>query len=938
MFYRILIAFGVLIGLKTADCAGKESPLAPLVHNFEKKQHKGLNQNWMITQNSDQFMFFGNSEGLIVYDGSTWRSFQLPEKQIIRAVACDANDRIFTGAFGEFGYWEKDSSSFLQYHSLSQNIDLPILEKEEIWNILILKDQVLFQSFSTIYAYDYHEIKIVLPPGPFGIMFMHKIGSRILLQAHNKGLVELTGDFEANYLPNSDVFNDKNVASIIPFQEESFLVCTARQGIYQQTGNTFQLWEAEVNHRLGEYQINKALALSGKKYAFGTIQNGIYITDDQGNILFHINQENGLQNNTILSLWEDKSRNLWLGLDRGIDLIQLHAKTTIFRDKSGKIGTVYSALVHDGILYLGSNHGIFFHPWNEENCCSNPDFTLIEGTQGHVWEIACFDDQLICSHNEGTFLLTKDKVKQISTHTGAWTTLRHPDQPDVLLQGTYIGLMVYTKNKLGQWNHSHVVEGFSEPIRKICFDKKGNLWAVNPYKGLYHIFLSRDLRKVDSLQYIGKEKGLPSEYNLDIDKLGDRILIESNGHYYEVKDDLILSKIDHLDGISFKQASFNFIPGINNQGFKVYENRLEWYHQDRFISINLDLVSGYENIIPLDSNIYLICIDEGYAIFKTDRDDLLTDTSLADPVIGEIIILGRDRHSIYPFSKGTDNPVVSFSPNQNNLRFVISLPSYPTSSRCRYKLDGYDKNWSEWKHNHVFEYANINHGRYTLMVQAEFSKMTTRQAIYISPYWYQTLWAFIGFILLGLALIFLALKLHHIRLKKHQLKLELEKERALDKQRMLAKNEQLRLDLVNKSREMTNTAISLVQKNEILLKIRLEFEAIQSKSSQKLPSQYYSKLLRLINSHISSQTDWKRFETNFNQVHEHFFKKLKSEFPDITPGDLQLAAFLKLNLETKDIAPLLNISIRGVENKRYRLRKKMGLHPDDNLTSFLMAY
>jgi DNA-binding NarL/FixJ family response regulator len=80
------------------------------------------------------------------------------------------------------------------------------------------------------------------------------------------------------------------------------------------------------------------------------------------------------------------------------------------------------------------------------------------------------------------------------------------------------------------------------------------------------------------------------------------------------------------------------------------------------------------------------------------------------------------------------------------------------------------------------------------------------------------------------------------------------------------------------------------------------------------------------------------FEMNFNQVHEQFFKKLKADFPELTPGDLKLAAYLKMNLSSKEIAPLLNISIRSVENKRYRLRRKLNLEEEENLTEFMLRY
>ncbi|MCB0838289.1 MAG: regulator, partial [Bacteroidetes bacterium] len=139
-------------------------------------------------------------------------------------------------------------------------------------------------------------------------------------------------------------------------------------------------------------------------------------------------------------------------------------------------------------------------------------------------------------------------------------------------------------------------------------------------------------------------------------------------------------------------------------------------------------------------------------------------------------------------------------------------------------------------------------------------------------------------------------------------------------------------------RNWANLTMSLIRKNEILLELKTELKEIKSELNQGLPIRYYKRILRLIDGNITNEHDWNIFETNFNQVHEEFFKRLKTDYPELTPGDLQLAAFLRMNLTSKEIAPLLNISLRGIENKRYRLRKKMDLKPEENLTEFLIDY
>jgi DNA-binding CsgD family transcriptional regulator len=100
--------------------------------------------------------------------------------------------------------------------------------------------------------------------------------------------------------------------------------------------------------------------------------------------------------------------------------------------------------------------------------------------------------------------------------------------------------------------------------------------------------------------------------------------------------------------------------------------------------------------------------------------------------------------------------------------------------------------------------------------------------------------------------------------------------------------------------------------------------------------QHKQRIVSLINRNIHDDSDWEIFEKNFAEVHEDFLEKLKEKYPDITAGELKLAAYIKMNLSSKEIAPLLNISVRSVENKRYRLRKKMGIAHDSNLSDHLL--
>jgi DNA-binding CsgD family transcriptional regulator len=148
------------------------------------------------------------------------------------------------------------------------------------------------------------------------------------------------------------------------------------------------------------------------------------------------------------------------------------------------------------------------------------------------------------------------------------------------------------------------------------------------------------------------------------------------------------------------------------------------------------------------------------------------------------------------------------------------------------------------------------------------------------------------------------------------------------------RNEKLSAEVEFKNKELATSTMHLLNKNEVMLDIKAKLEAISKKGSPK-PDEI-KRIIKNINKNISEDKDWDQFTIHFDQVHGDFLKKLKTLYPELTPQETKLAAYLRMNLTSKDVAQLLNISVRGVEISRYRLRKKLQLERETNLVTFLM--
>lgn len=166
----------------------------------------------------------------------------------------------------------------------------------------------------------------------------------------------------------------------------------------------------------------------------------------------------------------------------------------------------------------------------------------------------------------------------------------------------------------------------------------------------------------------------------------------------------------------------------------------------------------------------------------------------------------------------------------------------------------------------------------------------------------------------------------------HQAEIE-----AQEKKIIALENERLEADLRFKSKELAEVVMTNIAHQEFLESLKTEMQ--QLRLSGQYTRKSLDKLLALVNNNlVSDEESWSMFQTNFDRIHENFFRNLKQQYPDLTSGDLRFCALLRLNMPTKEIAKFLNISVRGVDAARYRLRKKFNLSSEDSLTDFMIEF
>ncbi len=353
-------------------------------------------------------------------------------------------------------------------------------------------------------------------------------------------------------------------------------------------------------------------------------------------------------------------------------------------------------------------------------------------------------------------------------------------------------------------------------------------------------------------------------------------------------------------------------------------------------TFELALIRNSETIIPVSDQYYFFCLANGYALYNRSYSKKNTVNSIR-PIIRKIANL---RNLAETFAIGGK---VTLPKDIRSIRIMYALPVFGQNIQYKYRLKGLSDQWSEWTDQNFVEYTNLESSSYNFEIKSSLNNEITSYPFSITPYWRETAWARFLFAV-SIFLIVVALIIYQEkRLARHRRKLIEEQEEKLRQERLSSErkimelqNEKLQSEIKSKSQQISNVAINVVRKNEILEEIRDELKQVKQEMGQQLPNIHYQKLLNSIERNVAGKEDWVLFEDNFNEVHEEFFKRLRMISPTISPSELRLAACLRMNLSTKEMAPALGISIRGVEIKRYRLRKKLGLELDANLVQYMM--
>ncbi|WP_218157809.1 triple tyrosine motif-containing protein [Lutibacter maritimus] len=906
----------------------------PLKEHFDSNDYKGGIQNWAFDQTSDGILYIANNEGLLEFDGREWNKYEVPLATRLRALKVDSQDRIFVGGQGQIGYFTKTKND-LVFTSLLKYLPKNKQDIAETWKILELNGKIIFNTESELFVFENNNLKAMTLPGYMRYAF--NIENKVFAQFYGKGLYEFINN---EFIPIKGTEIGYDIIAILPTNKGYY--CLTREGEMKLLDNKgYTPIDLKVN--LGT--VNAAIKLTSGEYVVGTQSNGIFIFNSNFTLKNHLTKKEGLSDRTVKSLYEDAFHNLWVGLNNGIDYLKINLPFSLINEEVGIEGTGYAAIRHDNEIYLGTNTGVFIQKKEKNNLDGYP-FTIITGSEGQVYNFSEVENKLILNHDRGAFELKGKNLTQIQD-IGSWKFM-NTKIPNLVVGGDYRGISIFNKNN-DNWSVVQRVEKLEEQSSRIMeFENDSTLWMTHVSKGAFRIEFNSNLTIQKNTQKFGKKDGLPSNIMIDVYSLNNNLVFTTEKGIYDFNSNTrTFSPNLHFKkwlGTGYVSTMVsnenNAIYYIQNKkfgnlvqkGFGTFENKTHIFkHINKFISDDL------ANITILDENNVLIGAKEGFINYTPNKKPFINENFH--------VLLRKVETQTSIDSINTYNPAYTDQieiTEKHSIKFHYAAPYFDgfEDLKYSYRLVPLDEQWSKWSSLGEKEFTHLPFGKYTLEIKAKNiyeieSNVSTFSFEVLTP-WYFTNWAKMSYLILAIIFLFLIPIIQQKKYRKEKSIIYKNKDEEIkikDKEINKLENEKLKTEINLKNDQLTTITMHLVKNNDFIQDVQ---NKIISSLDQTDSKKELKKIIKTIDSELSNNDSWDQFAYHFDQVHGNYLKKLSENNIKLSPREIKLAAFLRMNMSSKEISKMLNITSRGVELARYRLRKKLKLKRAQNLVEYLI--
>jgi len=758
----------------------------PFIRNHTSEEYRAGFINRAIVQDERGIMYVGNEDGVLEYDGISWRLIPIPNESVVYSLAIDRHGQIYVGGEDEFGFLEPDSIGQMQFHSLKEVINLDSLNFANVLEIYITEDGIFLQTDFVLFRWSQEAVKTWMTTN---VINTFNVGSKIYIYQNNVGLMEIVDD-TLQLVPGGEFFSDKAIYSMFPFSANSpkftefrLLIGTYQDGLFLYNGKSAKHFDNDADMFLRNNRIYAGTVIVEGIYAFGTDQGGVAIIDIHGNLLQILDKSGGLPHNSGGPLYIDHAGSLWIMVYGGISHVEFISPVSIYDERNGLDSDVTSIMRHQNELYVATSGHVYQVRGSECHAIKGP------------FECGKFlldDDRILIPSRDGIYQIKNQEAIQIRADR-AHSLFHSTMETDRLYVGLYSAGFIAMRLVDDTWIEDERIEGIPEPVVNIVEIESGTFWMETEGNIVLRVNLSGDNQrgspfKNPDIKRYDVHHGLPSG-KVYVRSITDRIVFCTRRGIFG---------FDEQSSTFYPDTTFGELLGYD--GGRIL-NIIEDNHRDIWVEIDGEWGKEWRVVIRDTDGTYHwrpspLYYFNNFTITTVyhDMDDVIwvglndhrlirIDSKISENPSARVFVLMR-RVSTHNDSVifGGGGREASFTPvldyRNNALRFEFSVPEYDYGSIRHFQwfLEGFDKEWSGWSKKTEVDYINLPGGKYTFWVRSSVNDESidseTSFTFEIQPPWY-TVWWMVGFyFLIFLGIVFGIVKWRSWKLEKEKRILE----------------------------------------------------------------------------------------------------------------------------------------------------------------------
>ena len=795
--------------------------------HYKPQDYGQYHQNWSVVQDQRGLVYVANKDGVLEYDGSSWRLIKTAASTVVRSLALGRDGTVYVGAKGDFGYLAPDSVGTLHYVSLVDKVDPADREFSDVWGTHVTSEGVYFQTHGRLFRWDGNTMKVWDAGHDFHTAFV--VQDRFYVRVRKVGLLQVAND-SLRMAPGGEVFAEQLIYMMAPYDEDHILIGTRHAGFFTYREGTLTPFPTQADPILRDFNLYHGCALPGGFYALATEGQGVLLIDNEGRLVQVLNEESGFPDDWINYLYADAQGGLWVALNgAGVARVDVPSRLTMYDDRLGLDGTVHVIERHQGSLYIGTSTGLFKleAPRPGEYRVSPRVVDVISGIT--IPDLIATDSILLAASHDGLYAVRRGEptlVKEDDSFYSLHESMRFPGHIWVGKRG---GLARLQHTPDG-WQAEDLYQGKAHPsdeIKSIAEERDGTLW-LRAADGTVLRFRFLNDGATPISERFSEIDGVPDEL-LDVTSVDGHVAFVTEQGIYRFGPGPDGGAQFHLDTslLAAEETTAaplrHFVQNDDGSIWVIYDDGIDIAgprtdDRYRFESLPVLRFSRKSTL----ANVY---VEENGVAWIGNSNELVRYTPSVEkiydqsfPVHIRRIVATRTAQVIYGGAPSSvDNGLITLAHADNDLRFEVGAASYNdvVGNAYRFYLEGRDKAWTDWTPTPTLSYHGLGGGRYTLRVQARNAQGVisdeARFLFRVLPPWYQTWWAYLLYLVTVLAIAAFSWRHHQVveeNKRAQEQARELERERQLNK-RLQDANESLRQANQLKDTFLANTSHEL---------------------------------------------------------------------------------------------------------------------------------